>query len=148
MELTELNQRQVFSAVHMVLAMAMGLQACKSCSARQLVLQEKLRGLMEESSYCLLNVPFLVKVRGGAVPGAGEDSLARCPAAALVGSGLSWLVGRAGGQHRLLFVGAAGDCLLGVSPGGRLLQAAPGVLRSGLERASRRGFEHQLVGPV
>ncbi|XP_062447265.1 adenylate cyclase type 10-like [Rhea pennata] len=60
-ELTELNQRQVFSAVHMVLAMAMGLQACKSCSARQLVLQEKLRGLMEESSYCLLNVPFLVK---------------------------------------------------------------------------------------
>ncbi|XP_062437657.1 adenylate cyclase type 10-like [Rhea pennata] len=60
-ELTELNQRQVFSAVHMVLAMAMGLQACKSCSARQLVLQEKLRGLVEESSYCLLNVPFLVK---------------------------------------------------------------------------------------
>uniref|UniRef100_A0A8B9SAV0 Orc1-like AAA ATPase domain-containing protein n=1 Tax=Apteryx owenii TaxID=8824 RepID=A0A8B9SAV0_APTOW len=60
-ELTELNLKQVYSAMHMVLWVAMGLQACKSCSARQLVLQEKLRGLVEESSYCLLNAPFLVK---------------------------------------------------------------------------------------
>ncbi|XP_064372472.1 adenylate cyclase type 10-like [Dromaius novaehollandiae] len=60
-ELTERNLRQACSAMHMMLAVAMGLQACQSCSARQLVLQQKLRGLMGESSYCLLNVPFLVK---------------------------------------------------------------------------------------
>ncbi|XP_068786680.1 adenylate cyclase type 10-like, partial [Struthio camelus] len=57
--LTELAS--LYSAMRMVLAVAMGLQACKSCSARQLVLQEKLQGLVEESSYCLLNVPFVVK---------------------------------------------------------------------------------------
>ncbi|XP_067156740.1 adenylate cyclase type 10-like [Apteryx mantelli] len=60
-ELTELNLKQVYSAMHMVLWVAMGLQACESCSTRQLVLQEKLQGLMEESSCCLLNAPFLVK---------------------------------------------------------------------------------------
>ncbi|XP_067173300.1 LOW QUALITY PROTEIN: adenylate cyclase type 10-like [Apteryx mantelli] len=60
-ELTELNLKQVHSAVRMVLAMALGLQACKSCGARQLDLQAKLRGLMQESSYCLLNELFLVK---------------------------------------------------------------------------------------
>ncbi|XP_062457255.1 adenylate cyclase type 10-like [Rhea pennata] len=60
-ELTELNLKQVYSALRMVLAMALGLQACQSCSARQLVLQTKLQGLMAESSYCLLNDVFLVK---------------------------------------------------------------------------------------
>ncbi|XP_062457146.1 adenylate cyclase type 10-like [Rhea pennata] len=60
-ELTELNLKQVYSALRMVLAMALGLQACQSCSARQLVLQAKLQGLMAESSYCLLNDIFLVK---------------------------------------------------------------------------------------
>ncbi|XP_062457159.1 adenylate cyclase type 10-like [Rhea pennata] len=60
-ELTELNLKQVYSALRMVLAMALGLQACQSCSARQLVLQAKLQGLMAESSYCLLNDVFLVK---------------------------------------------------------------------------------------
>ncbi|XP_062457208.1 adenylate cyclase type 10-like [Rhea pennata] len=60
-ELTELNLKQVYSALRMVLAMALGLQACQSCSARQLVLQAKLQGLMAESSYCLLNDVFLIK---------------------------------------------------------------------------------------
>ncbi|KAM8805413.1 adenylate cyclase type 10-like [Eudromia elegans] len=59
--LTELNLKEDYSVVKGMLAMAMGLQACKSCSARQLILQEKLQGLMEESSYCLLNGPFQVK---------------------------------------------------------------------------------------
>ncbi|KAM8805399.1 adenylate cyclase type 10-like [Eudromia elegans] len=59
--LTELNLKEDYSVVKGMLAMAMGLQTCKSCSARQLILQEKLQGLMEESSYCLLNGPFQVE---------------------------------------------------------------------------------------
>ncbi|KGL83667.1 Adenylate cyclase type 10, partial [Tinamus guttatus] len=59
--LTELHMKQDYSVLRGMLAMAMDLQACQSCSTRQLVLQEKLQGLMEESSYCLLNALFLVK---------------------------------------------------------------------------------------
>ncbi|XP_050769781.1 adenylate cyclase type 10-like [Gymnogyps californianus] len=61
MELLELNVRQSFSAIRTLMARALGLQDCEPCSARQHMLQTKLRGTIEESSYCLLNDIFLVE---------------------------------------------------------------------------------------
>ncbi|XP_075594672.1 adenylate cyclase type 10 [Balearica regulorum gibbericeps] len=60
-ELLELDMRQSFSALCALMARALGLQECESCSARQRELQTKLRGTIEESGYCLLNDVFLVK---------------------------------------------------------------------------------------
>uniref|UniRef100_A0A672TKS7 Guanylate cyclase domain-containing protein n=1 Tax=Strigops habroptila TaxID=2489341 RepID=A0A672TKS7_STRHB len=57
------NVRQSFSAMRILMARGLGLQECKSCSAREHVLQTNLQGIIEESNYCLLNDIFLVKVR-------------------------------------------------------------------------------------
>ncbi|KAM6414148.1 adenylate cyclase type 10 [Rhynochetos jubatus] len=60
-ELLEVNMRQSFSAIHMLMARALGLQECEACSAREHVLQTKLEGTIEKSSYCLFNDIFCVK---------------------------------------------------------------------------------------
>ncbi|KAK4809479.1 hypothetical protein QYF61_014791 [Mycteria americana] len=64
-ELLEVNVRQSFSAIRTLMARALGLQDCELCSDRQRMLQTKLRGTIEESSYCLLNDIFLVETIGG-----------------------------------------------------------------------------------
>ncbi|KAF1572969.1 UNVERIFIED_CONTAM: Adenylate cyclase type 10, partial [Eudyptes pachyrhynchus] len=61
MELLEVNVRQSFSAIRTLTARALGLQDCELCSDRQCMLQTKLRGTIEESSFCLLNDVFLVE---------------------------------------------------------------------------------------
>ncbi|XP_071886789.1 adenylate cyclase type 10 isoform X1 [Anas platyrhynchos] len=61
MELTEANMRQHFSAIRMLVARALGLQAGETCEDWQRTLQAKLQGVIEESRYCLLNNIFLVK---------------------------------------------------------------------------------------
>ncbi|KAM6032727.1 adenylate cyclase type 10-like isoform 1-T1 [Theristicus caerulescens] len=61
MELLEANVRQPFSAICRLMARALGLQDCESCADKQRVLQTKLRGTIEESSYCLLNDIFRVE---------------------------------------------------------------------------------------
>lgn len=68
MELTEANMRQSFSAIRMLVARALGLQAGETCEDRQRTLQAKLQGAIEESRYCLLNDIFLVKVRARGRP--------------------------------------------------------------------------------
>ncbi|KAM6336772.1 adenylate cyclase type 10 [Alca torda] len=60
-ELLEIDMRQSFSAIRMLMARALGLQDCESHDARQRVLKTKLQGTIEESSYCLLNDIFRVK---------------------------------------------------------------------------------------
>ncbi|XP_068264110.1 adenylate cyclase type 10-like [Nyctibius grandis] len=59
-ELLETNVRNPFSAIRILMDRALDLQDCESCSAREHVLQTKLRGTIEESSYSLLNGLFLV----------------------------------------------------------------------------------------
>ncbi|XP_061320284.1 adenylate cyclase type 10-like [Pezoporus flaviventris] len=61
MELLEVNVRQSFSAMRILMARVMGLHECESCSAREHVLRTNLNGIIEESNYCLLNDIFLVK---------------------------------------------------------------------------------------
>ncbi|XP_069630019.1 adenylate cyclase type 10-like, partial [Haliaeetus albicilla] len=61
MELLEVNVRQSFSAIRMLMARALGLQDSEPCGARQCTLQTKLQGTIEESSFCLLNDIFLVE---------------------------------------------------------------------------------------
>ena len=68
MELTEANMRQPFSAIRMLVARALGLQAGETCEDWQRTLQAKLQGVIEESRYCLLNNIFLVKVRARGRP--------------------------------------------------------------------------------
>lgn len=63
LELLEIDTRQPFSAIRMLMARALGLQDCESRGDRQRVLKTKLQGTIEESSYCLLNDIFGVKVR-------------------------------------------------------------------------------------
>ncbi|XP_021236716.1 adenylate cyclase type 10-like isoform X2 [Numida meleagris] len=60
-ELTEDSVRQPFSAIRVLVARALGLQAGETCSDRQRALQTVLQGTVEESSYCLLNDVFFVK---------------------------------------------------------------------------------------
>ncbi|KAK4809446.1 hypothetical protein QYF61_009701 [Mycteria americana] len=74
-ELLEVNVRQSFSAIRTLMARALGLQDCELCSDRQRMLQTKLRGTIEESSYCLLNDIFLVEVRARGLSGPGEGLL-------------------------------------------------------------------------
>ncbi|XP_063178297.1 adenylate cyclase type 10-like [Chroicocephalus ridibundus] len=61
LELLEIDMRQPFSAICMLMARALGLQDCESRGDRQRVLKTKLQGTIEESSYCLLNDIFCVK---------------------------------------------------------------------------------------
>ncbi|XP_074936351.1 adenylate cyclase type 10-like [Phalacrocorax aristotelis] len=61
MELLEVNVRQSFSALHKLMAKALGLQDCELRSDKERVLQAKLEGIIEESSYCLLNGIFFVE---------------------------------------------------------------------------------------
>ncbi|XP_074874611.1 adenylate cyclase type 10-like [Buteo buteo] len=61
MELLEVNVRQSFCAIRTLMARALGLQDSEPCGARQCTLQTKLRGTIEESSFCLLNDIFLVE---------------------------------------------------------------------------------------
>ncbi|KAM6360701.1 adenylate cyclase type 10, partial [Pluvialis apricaria] len=61
MELLEVNMRQSFSAMRVLMGRALGLQDCESCSDRQRVLKTKLQGTIAESSYCLLNGIFPVE---------------------------------------------------------------------------------------
>ncbi|KAM6111150.1 adenylate cyclase type 10 [Pterocles gutturalis] len=60
-ELQELNVRQAFCAIRTLMARALDLQDCEQCSERQERLEEKLQGIIEESSYCLLNDILLVE---------------------------------------------------------------------------------------
>eukprot|EP00076_Gallus_gallus_P035383 XP_025000921.1 adenylate cyclase type 10-like [Gallus gallus] len=60
-ELAEENLKQPFSAIRLLVARALGLQAGETCSDRQRALQTVLQGTIEESSYCLLNDVFLVE---------------------------------------------------------------------------------------
>ncbi|XP_074859423.1 adenylate cyclase type 10 [Carettochelys insculpta] len=61
MELTKVNVQQNFFTIRTLMAMFLGIDACKSYDARQHILQSKLRGVVEEAYYCLLNNIFLVK---------------------------------------------------------------------------------------
>ncbi|XP_073214201.1 adenylate cyclase type 10 [Lepidochelys kempii] len=61
MELTKVNVQQNFFAIRTLMAMFLGIDACKSYDARQHILQGKLRGVVEQTYYCLLNNIFLVK---------------------------------------------------------------------------------------
>ncbi|XP_074936367.1 adenylate cyclase type 10-like [Phalacrocorax aristotelis] len=61
MELLEVNVRQSFSALRKLMAKALGLQDCELRSDKERVLQAKLEGIIEESSYCLLNGIFFVE---------------------------------------------------------------------------------------
>ncbi|EMP34522.1 Adenylate cyclase type 10 [Chelonia mydas] len=61
MELTKINVQQNFFAIRTLMAMFLGIDACKSYDARQHILQGKLRGVVEQTYYCLLNNIFLVK---------------------------------------------------------------------------------------
>ncbi|XP_050818934.1 adenylate cyclase type 10 [Gopherus flavomarginatus] len=61
MELTKVNVQQNFFAIRTLMAMFLGIDACKSYDARQHILQGKLGGVVEETYYCLLNNIFLVK---------------------------------------------------------------------------------------
>ncbi|XP_053882125.1 adenylate cyclase type 10-like [Malaclemys terrapin pileata] len=61
MELTKVNVQQNFFVIRTLMAMFLGIEACKSYAERQNILQGKLRGVVEESYYCLLNNIFLVK---------------------------------------------------------------------------------------
>lgn len=85
MELREVNVRQSFSALRALMARALGLQDCDSCSERQHVLKTKLQGTIEESSYCLLNDLFLVEVRARGLSGPGEGLLL-----SFAGSDVAW----------------------------------------------------------
>ncbi|XP_065450290.1 adenylate cyclase type 10-like isoform X3 [Chrysemys picta bellii] len=61
MELTKINVQQNFFVIQTLMAMFLGIEACKSDAERQKILQDKLRDVVEESYYCLLNNIFLVK---------------------------------------------------------------------------------------
>ncbi|XP_065450147.1 adenylate cyclase type 10-like [Chrysemys picta bellii] len=61
MEVTKINVQQNFFVIQTLMAMFLGIEACKSDAERQKILQGKLRGVVEESYYCLLNNIFLVK---------------------------------------------------------------------------------------
>ncbi|XP_026511379.1 adenylate cyclase type 10-like [Terrapene carolina triunguis] len=66
MELTKVNVQQNFFAIRTLMAMFLGIDACKSYVARERILQGKLRGVIEESYYCLLNNIFRVQFRTSA----------------------------------------------------------------------------------
>ncbi|XP_072216513.1 adenylate cyclase type 10-like [Excalfactoria chinensis] len=59
--LIEENVRQPFSAIRLLVARVLGLQASETCSDRQRTLQTLFQGTIEESSYCLLNDVFFVE---------------------------------------------------------------------------------------
>ncbi|KYO24354.1 adenylate cyclase type 10 isoform C [Alligator mississippiensis] len=61
MELTKINVNQNFFGIRALMAMFLGIDACKSYDARQHTLQSKLRDVADETCYCLLNNLFLVK---------------------------------------------------------------------------------------
>ncbi|XP_065259432.1 LOW QUALITY PROTEIN: adenylate cyclase type 10-like [Emys orbicularis] len=61
MELTKVNVQQNFFAIRTLMAMFLGIDACKSEVARQHILHRKLQGVVEESYYCLLNNIFRVQ---------------------------------------------------------------------------------------
>uniref|UniRef100_A0A7M4EB99 Adenylate cyclase 10 n=1 Tax=Crocodylus porosus TaxID=8502 RepID=A0A7M4EB99_CROPO len=61
MELTKINVNQNFFGIRALMAMFLGIDACKSYDARQRTLQSKLRDVADETCYCLLNNFFLVK---------------------------------------------------------------------------------------
>ncbi|XP_065266003.1 adenylate cyclase type 10 [Emys orbicularis] len=62
MELTKVNVQQNFFAIQTLMAVFLGIDACKSYVARERILQGKLQGVVEESYYCLLNNIFRVQV--------------------------------------------------------------------------------------
>ncbi|XP_053882135.1 adenylate cyclase type 10-like [Malaclemys terrapin pileata] len=74
MELTKINVQQNFFVIQTLMAMFLGIEACKSDAERQKILQDKLRSVVEESYYCLLNNIFLVK-RSHGIPFYCEELL-------------------------------------------------------------------------
>ncbi|XP_053102677.1 adenylate cyclase type 10 isoform X2 [Hemicordylus capensis] len=60
-ELTKINIWQNFFAVRTLMAMFLGIDTCKTYDARQYVLVNKLRGIVEDEYLCLLNNLFHVK---------------------------------------------------------------------------------------
>lgn len=63
MELTEDNVKQPLSGICLLVARALGLQDNETSSERQRTLQTIFQDTIEESSFCLLNDVFSVKVR-------------------------------------------------------------------------------------
>nr|XP_056700692.1 adenylate cyclase type 10-like [Euleptes europaea] len=61
MELTKINLSQNFFTIRTLMAMFLGIDTCKTYDARQHILLNKIRGLIDDSYYCLLNSLFYVK---------------------------------------------------------------------------------------
>lgn len=144
MELLEVNVRQSFSAIRTLMARALGLQDSEPCGARQCTLQTKLRGTIDESSFCLLNDIFLVEVRASGLSGPGEGLLM-----SFSGSDVVWArcweclssgVGIVGVVAQVSHSWALGGSLSGVSSCPALHLAVPGALFSTLEVALERGW--------
>ncbi|XP_044295320.1 adenylate cyclase type 10 [Varanus komodoensis] len=61
MELTKINMWQNFFTIRTLMAMFLGIDTCKAYDARQYILVNKLRGVIEDQFFCLLNNLFHVK---------------------------------------------------------------------------------------
>ncbi|XP_054836317.1 adenylate cyclase type 10-like [Eublepharis macularius] len=75
-ELTKINVSQSFFTMRTLMAMFLGIDTCKSYDTRQYTLQNKIRGLIDDSYYCLFNQPFYVKFPASEVV-SNMDSLRR-----------------------------------------------------------------------
>ncbi|XP_066480624.1 adenylate cyclase type 10 [Tiliqua scincoides] len=60
-ELTKINMWQNFFAARTLMAMFLGIDTCKTYDARQYILVNKLRGIIQDEYLCLLNNLFHVK---------------------------------------------------------------------------------------
>ncbi|XP_048338489.1 adenylate cyclase type 10 [Sphaerodactylus townsendi] len=60
-ELTKINLSQNFFTIRTLMAMFLGIDVCKSYDARQHVLLNRIRGVIHDSDFCLLNSLFYVK---------------------------------------------------------------------------------------
>ncbi|XP_062989255.1 adenylate cyclase type 10 [Elgaria multicarinata webbii] len=61
MELAKINVWQNFFTIRTLMAMFLGIDTCKTYDARQYILVNKLRGVIEDQVFCLLNNLFHVK---------------------------------------------------------------------------------------
>ncbi|XP_061440500.1 adenylate cyclase type 10 isoform X2 [Rhineura floridana] len=61
MELTKINVWQNFFVIRTLMAMFLGIDICRTYDARQYILVTKIRGVIKEEYFCLLNSLFHVK---------------------------------------------------------------------------------------
>ncbi|XP_015280253.1 PREDICTED: adenylate cyclase type 10-like [Gekko japonicus] len=61
MELGKINGSQSFFTIRTLMAIFLGIDTCKTYDARQRILLNKLRGVVEDAYFCLLNKLFHVK---------------------------------------------------------------------------------------